>query len=138
MAAAPNRPRSRTPSRCPTPALIIPSRLATPELRTYSNNSHNHDHRSSPPLSTMPINIPFPLHTHEPVLESSASSVMESDGMLLQDPDGDGSNVDEGEVTAVGTIAATSGDEDSKKTLREHLRKTLSRRSSLSGECWRC
>ena len=40
--------------------------------------------------------------------------------------------IDGEDVTAIGTVAAVAG--DSKKTLRDHLRKTLYRKGSSSGE----
>ena len=70
----------------------------------------------------------------EPVLNSSASSIADAEGILIQDLGVDESVVGEEEVTATGEVSAGAGDDESKKTLRDQLRRTLTQRASSSGE----
>ncbi|KIY72503.1 DUF254-domain-containing protein [Cylindrobasidium torrendii FP15055 ss-10] len=103
---------SQTPSRAPSSAAVhSPSRLAIPKSL-----------RSSPSMSNV-HGLP----------ESSASSINNVDmaeGILVLDVDAEVEPADSEEGIAVGQIDANA-DEESKKTLREQLRKTLNTRPSL-------
>jgi vacuolar fusion protein MON1 len=70
-----------------------------------------------------------PPTNHE--LDSSASSVDNVEGILVQEADTDVDTVDDEEGNAVGYIAA---DPESKQNLRDQLRRTLSKRQSNTGE----
>lgn len=69
-------------------------------------------------------------------LDSSSSSVtnldLNSEGILLQDTDADVEVADSEEV--MGRVETSAGEEASKKTLRDQLRKTLSQRRSRPGK----
>lgn len=132
--------RSRTPSRAstPNPALIRSpsSRLAVPALRPSSSLSNIRAHSYNSGSSTIPPVPSLPHQTVNSVLDSSASSVANldlNDGILIQDLDADVEPV-ESEDVALGQVDARAGDEDSKKSLRDQLRKTLSQRPSKLGE----
>jgi hypothetical protein len=137
-------PRSRTPSRTGTPIPgRSPSRLVVPHtLRpTHSlSNLHVHSHGSPSAMSaTLPTTLPTqsasvtahatPPTNHE--LDSSASSVDNVEGILVQENDVDVDTIDDEEGNAVGYIAA---DPESKQNLRDQLRRTLSKRQSNAGE----
>jgi hypothetical protein len=64
-------------------------------------------------------------------LDSSASSVVNVEGILVQDLDAEVDTVDDEDGNAVGYIATESG---SKQSLRDNLRRTLSKRQSDGGE----
>jgi hypothetical protein len=64
-------------------------------------------------------------------LDSSASSVVNVEGILVQEADADVDIVDDEEGNAVGYIAADPG---SKQNLRDQLRRTLSKRQSHTGK----
>jgi hypothetical protein len=136
MSSTPVTPRSRAGSRSRTS-----SRLTVPQLRpTHSlSNLHGHAHRTPSPSRHSPslhaaAAASAPTIPHDTALDSSASSVAEAEGILVQDAGADLAAIDDGEISAVGTLAAGSSDEDSKKTLRDQLRKTLSQKTSFSGE----
>jgi len=132
--------RSRTPSRAGTPIPgRSPSHLVVPHtLRpTHSlSNLHVHSHGSPSAMSaTLPAQSTSvtahatPSTNHE--LDSSASSVDNIEGILVQEADTDVDTVDDEERNAVGYIAADPG---SKQNLRDQLRRTLSKRQSNTGE----
>ncbi|KAI0699310.1 trafficking protein Mon1-domain-containing protein [Cerioporus squamosus] len=124
----PRSPRSRAPSRVPSRSgtpVPGPSRLASPpvirpvpsvsSLRVYSYGSS----ASIPQVSTQP----------ETSGGSSGSSVVE--GILVQEPDADVDVIDGEQGNATGSLESRAGDEESKKSLREQLRRTLSKKESF-------
>jgi hypothetical protein len=83
-------------------------------------------------MSNEPEVPPIPNAQREQALESSASSIINVDineGILIQDMDTDTDITEEDPFEATHTVATTN--EESKKFLREQLRKTL---SSKQGE----
>lgn len=137
---------SRTPSRAstPNPSLVRspPSRLAiAPPLRPSPSLSnlrvHSHNAGSSTIASIPPVPPLPPQHAAtNSVLDSSASSVANLDlneGILIQDIDAEVDTISSEEGTAIGQIDATSGDDQSKQSLRDQLRRTLSHRPSKPG-----
>lgn len=128
--AMPSSPRSHPSSRAETPAPQTPSRLViAPSLRPTHSLSNLHVHMSG--LSPGPVNTTS--HAGE---ESSASSIINVDmgeGFLVPEADAEVGVVD-GEVgNAYVSASSPIGDEASKKALRDHLRKTLSKKGSYSG-----
>ncbi|KAL0069868.1 Vacuolar fusion protein mon1 [Marasmius tenuissimus] len=127
--------RSRTNSRASTPnptltrspssRLVIPPALRpSPSL----SNLHVHSYNSSSTSSSPP---PVPLLPASYNLDSSASSVVNLDlneGILIQDAEAEADVAEEDVVVAPPEGSAT--DEDTKKMLREQLRKTLSYKTS--------
>lgn len=125
MASSP----SQTPSRAETPAPQTPSRLViAPSLRPTHSLSNLHVHMSG--MSPGPVST-----TGE---ESSASSIITVDmgeGILVPEADAE-VGVADGEVgNAYVSASSPIGDEASKKALRDHLRKTLSKKGSYTGAC---
>lgn len=122
MASSP----SQTPSRAETPAPQTPSRLViAPSLRPTHSLSNLHVHMSG--MSPGPVST-----TGE---ESSASSIITVDmgeGILVPEADAE-VGVADGEVgNAYVSASSPIGDEASKKALRDHLRKTLSKKGSYT------
>lgn len=82
-----------------------------------------------------PSNLPaVSLETHSQVLDSTTSSVINLDlneGILLQDDDAATEEVEEVTVMSLDSDI-DKGDEDSKKTLRDHLKRTLNHATSRS------
>jgi len=136
------RTRSRTTSRVGAPGSTVtrssPSRLAVPPTLRPSpslSNLHIHSHNTAVEIP------PIPPHPQNSVLNSSASSVVNLDlneGILLQDVDAEVDTVDSEDVTVMGLVDSSAGDEDSKKTLRDQLRNTLSHRPSRPGKLNLC
>ena len=141
MSSTPRTPRSRAPSRVPS---RVPSRSGTPvpgrspsrlasrsavppmpsvsNLRVYSygastSATHPPDSPSGPP---------------EPGDTSSGSSMVE--GILVQEQDADVDIIDGEQGSAAGLVQSPAGNEESKKSLREQLRRTLSKKESFGGE----
>ncbi len=78
---------------------------------------------------------PGPSHTGE---ESSASSIINVDmgeGILVPDADTEVGMADAEVGNAYISATSPTGDEASKKALRDHLRKTLSKKGSYTGVC---
>lgn len=131
--------RSRTPSRSRTPnpkaRLVVPSLRASTSLtnlRVHGQGANAHD---VPPVPSLPLD--------QAALDSSASSVVNLDtneGILIQDLDAEVEATDGEEGIAIGHLdSGLSRDEQSKQSLREKLRKTLSSRSlgqSASRSCY--
>ncbi|KAM5533422.1 hypothetical protein V8D89_012860 [Ganoderma adspersum] len=127
---APSRVPSRVPSRSGTPVPgRSPSRLASrsavppmpsvSNLRVYSygastSATHPPDSPSGPP---------------EPGDTSSGSSMVE--GILVQEQDADVDIIDGEQGSAAGLVQSPAGNEASKKSLREQLRRTLSKKESF-------
>lgn len=137
MSHTPLSPRSRTPSRVPsrssTPVPgLSPSRLpARPvihpvpsisSLRVYSYGSS----AVHTPNSIVPPGQP------DGGEGSSGSSVAE--GILVQESDADMDIIDGEQGSAGGLVEFRAGNEESKKNLREQLRRTLSKKESSTGE----
>lgn len=124
-------PRSRTPSRSGTPGPVparTPSRLVVPHtLRPTHSLSNLHVHSHSSPTQVPPL--PIQPSNHE--LDSSASSVVDTDGILIQGVDAEVDTVEGDDGNAVGYVAAGEG---SKKNLRDQLRQTLNKRQPSAGE----
>nr|AHC00625.1 sand family protein [Ganoderma lucidum] len=139
MSSTPRTPRSRAPSRVPS---RVPSRSGTPvpgqspsrlaslpavppmpslsNLRVYSYGA-----------STSAIHSPdFQPGPSEPADTSSGSSVVE--GILVQEQDTDVDIMDGEQGSATGLVESPAGNEDSKKSLREQLRRTLSKKESFT------
>ncbi|KAH9922852.1 trafficking protein Mon1-domain-containing protein [Epithele typhae] len=129
--------RSRTPTRVPsypgTPDLgRSPSRLATPpairsvasvsSFRVYSHGSSS----THTPGSVAPTAMEG---------GGSSSSPSGAEGiMIVQEPDADVDLVDGDEGSAAGIVESRAGNEESKKILREQLRRTLSKKESFQAE----
>ncbi|KAF9049532.1 DUF254-domain-containing protein [Hymenopellis radicata] len=88
--------------------------------------------RNSPSRLAIPTTLrPSPGTPSQSMPESSASSINNvdmSEGILVQDVDAEVETVDSDDAVAVGQLDAD--DEESKKTLRDHLRRTLKTRPS--------
>lgn len=136
-------PRSRTISRPSLPVTGIPttspgSRLVIPPLKPSPSlsNLHIHSHNTvaledEPDFSTL-LALP-----REGAPESSASSVINVDlneGILIQDADTDTDFAEE-DSTEVSQPVITTNDE-SKRFLREQLRKTLSSKQVQKGQAF--
>jgi vacuolar fusion protein MON1 len=105
-----------------------PSRLAPPTLRLAPSLSSLHIHGHS----LDPLSLPSVPPTSQ-VLESSSSSVFTVDineGILLQSEDTETEDADD---VASRESDVDRVDEDSKKILRDQLRRTLSRKVSRAG-----
>lgn len=123
---------SRTPSRSSTPLHRSPSRLVIPPVPIHTLSVPNFQLHGTMSASQSPHIQPAT------DLESSASSVINldiSDGILVADVDAEVETAASEETTAVGQIDDVA-DEESRKSLRDQLRRTLSKReptgSSLS------
>ena len=120
---------SSTPSRSGTPLPRSPSRLVIPPAP-----------RHTPSVPTLQSHGPASPYMHPATgLESSSSSVINldiSDGILVHDVDAEVETTTGEETTAVGQIHDIP-DEQSRKSLRDQLRRTLSKKEhaglSLSG-----
>ena len=132
-------PRSRTISR-PSPSVTgIPttspgSRLVIPPLKPSPSLSNLHIHSHAAPEDECDFSTLLPL-PRERAPESSASSVVNVDlneGILIQDADLDTDFVEE-DSTEVSEPVITTNDE-SKRYLREQLRKTLSGKQVQKGQ----
>ncbi|KAG6907859.1 hypothetical protein DXG01_007123 [Tephrocybe rancida] len=130
-------PMSRTPSRARTPSgstsgatpKTPPSRLVVPSsIRPSASLSNLHIHSHSVESSSNIPPVPtLPSHSSSLALDSTASSVINLDlneGILIQDGDVEAEEPEEMNVMPLESDI-DRGDEESKKTLRDHLRKTL-------------
>lgn len=128
---------SHTPSRPGTPGpRSSPSRLSIGlSLRPTPSLSNLHIHSYTVESSNLPPVPPLPTHISSQTLESSASSVITVDtneGILLQDVDAEAEYAEDITVMSLDTDVER-GDEGSKQTLRDQLRKTLSHKISRPG-----
>ncbi|KAL0961249.1 hypothetical protein HGRIS_006211 [Hohenbuehelia grisea] len=150
-------PRSRTSSRATAPALATrgsSSRLLIPSLRSTPSKSNlaaasytspatptyaaatasqglSHTVSQGSSNTTSPPLPPPPPATQPGMLDSSASSVANldlSEGILVQDVDAEADTAESDEVTVMGSVETTAGEEDSKRSLRDQLRKTLNQK----------
>lgn len=125
LSRGPSRPS--TPS--PNPNRSAPSRLAIPPTLRASSSLTNlrvHAQPTPPPVPPLPASV----------LNSSASSVANLDlteGILIQDLDAEVEPIDTDEGIAIGHLDTSARTEDSKKSLRDQLRKTLTQRSVRQG-----
>ncbi|KAH9950658.1 trafficking protein Mon1-domain-containing protein [Amylocystis lapponica] len=133
-------PRSRTPSRAGTPVAVpSPSRLAPPLVQPSPSVSPYRVYSQAPSVLQTPTSISPPRSdmthgTHEGA-DSSASSILNtelSEGMLIQDPEAEVDTTDGEQATASGHVESHAGDEESKKSLRDQLRRTLNKKESSS------
>lgn len=122
--------RAPSPSRSPLPPTLRPA-VSFSSIRQKG-------HPSSPSAkqlvsAALPphLSVPFAAHLHaqEPSgMESSASSIMNvevGDGILMKDAEAEVETGDGEDGAAVGHIEPPIGDEEARKNLREHLRRTL-------------
>jgi hypothetical protein len=119
-------PHSLTPSRSGTPLLRSPSRLVIPPAPRHSPSISSLKAHGSTSASQSPY---IQATTG---LESSASSVINldlNDGILVHDVDAEVDTTNSEETTAVGQIDDVA-DEESRKSLRDQLRRTLSTKES--------
>ena len=136
-------PRSGTPSRAGTPLPTrSPSRLVVPTLRPTHSLSNLHVHSRGAPAAPLPttstsVTAQITLATPQPSasvsnqeLDSSASSIVDAEGILVQEVDAGVDTNDGEDAVAVGYVAT---DEGSKKNLRDQLRRTLTKRLSNLG-----
>lgn len=134
-------PRSRSISRSGTPALArsSPSRLSIPPTLHPTpslSNLHIHSHNSAP-TSADTFALPLPLKSADQTLDSSASSVIDmepAEGILLQDLDADVEQTDTEDVVSVDKANGNAQAEDTKKLLRDQLRKSLNRKVIHTGK----
>ncbi|KAI0781961.1 trafficking protein Mon1-domain-containing protein [Abortiporus biennis] len=125
MSRTPRSPRSRTPSRVGTPIRLAPSAPSVSNLRVYSHGSTPGPSIAPTPVSGSPPSV---LTTFGGSSSSSSTTNPESmEGILVQDPDAEVDTVDGEEGTATGRVENIS-DEEAKRNLRDHLRRTLSER----------
>ncbi|KIM43325.1 hypothetical protein M413DRAFT_444155 [Hebeloma cylindrosporum] len=132
-------PRSRSISRASTPGLARspPSRFAIPPSLRPSpslSNLHIHSHNLTP--SQMEPPPPLPKRSSgDHVLDSSASSVIglePDEGILVQDIDADVDHTDVEDLETIDKTAPAAHVEDSKKRLRDQLRKSLTHKAAQS------
>ncbi|KAG6887771.1 hypothetical protein C0995_012885 [Termitomyces sp. Mi166 len=124
-----SRSTSGTPPKTPT------SRLVPPSLRSSPSLSNLHIHSHSLELSNIPPVPSIPTQSSTVVLDSSASSVINldlSEGILVQDGEVEAEYSEDINVMSLESDMERS-DEESKQTLRDHLRKTLSHSATRSG-----
>lgn len=136
-------PRSRTPSRAGTPLPTrSPSRLVVPALRPTHSLSNLHVHSRGTPAAPLPTTstsvtaqttyatAQLSTNVSNQELDSSASSMVDAEGILVQEVDAEVDTNDGEDAVAVGYVATEEG---SKKNLRDQLRRTLSKRPSNAG-----
>ncbi|KNZ73044.1 Vacuolar fusion protein MON1 [Termitomyces sp. J132] len=130
--------RTRTPPSSSSTSDVAPktptSLLVAPNIRSSPSLSNLHIHSPSLELSNI---LPVPsIHTQSSsVLDSTASSVINLDlneGILVHDGDVEKECPEEINVTTLESNIQRS-DEASKRTLRDHLRRTLSHATIRSG-----
>lgn len=134
-------PLSRPPSRSSTPVpaksssrLMIPHALRpTHSLSNLNVPSRGFPSPASIALPALATNADSQVTTPPPSnqdLESSASSVADVEGILVQDVDAEVDTIDGEEGNTAGYIQPV---DDSKQDLRAHLRRTLTKRQSNAG-----
>lgn len=136
MSHTPRTSPSRVPSRSSTPVPgRSPARLAPPLIRPAPSVSslRVYSHGSSvvhTPVSVSPPGTTTP--KQDGGESSSASSITE--GILIREPDAEVDTIDGEQGNASGLVDSRAGDEDSKKNLRDQLRRTLSKKESFTGK----
>lgn len=94
---------------------------------------HNHNATSSTPSE--PI-LSLPLNSADYTLDSSASSVINvepAEGILIHDIDVDANQTDGEDIESIDKARQPDQGEDSKKLLRDQLRKSLNHKVTPSG-----
>lgn len=140
MSHTPRTSPSRAPSRSSTPVPgRSPARLAPPLIRPAPSVSslRVYSHGSSvvhTPVSVSPPGTATP--KQDGGESSSASSITE--GILIREPDAEVDTIDGEQGNASGLVDSRAGDENSKKNLRDQLRRTLSKKESFTGKCVSC
>ncbi|KAI0365723.1 DUF254-domain-containing protein [Pilatotrama ljubarskyi] len=135
MSHTPRTSPSRVPSRSSTPVPgRSPSRLAPPLIRPAPSVSSLRVFSHGSSVVHTPVSI-SPPGTATPQQEgggesSSASSVKE--GILIQEPDAEVEIIDGDQGNASGLVDSRAGDEESKRSLRDQLRRTLSKKESFT------
>lgn len=124
MTSTPPRTRSHTPSPSPRPA----SRVSTPQPRFPRSRTV-----SQATLTALPPRLHVTAATST-AISSPTSSVLNADmseGIILRDADEEDPDVAESEEQVEGVFAESTEDgEERKKVLREHLRRSLSRKDT--------
>lgn len=112
---------------------MIPQHALRP---THSLSNLQVHSRSAPSTALVAVpalpaasQVPTPPSNHE--LDSSASSVTDVEGILVQEVDAEVDVVDGEDGNTIGYISSAEG---SKKDLREQLRRTLTKRQSNTSE----
>ncbi|KAI0354891.1 DUF254-domain-containing protein [Trametes cingulata] len=135
MSHTPRTSPSRVPSRSSTPVPgRSPSRLVPPLIRSAPSVSSLRVYSHGSSVVHSPVSI-SPPGTATPRREgggesSSASSVIE--GILIQEPDAEVEIIDGDQGNASGLVESRAGDEESKRNLRDQLRRTLSKKESFT------
>ncbi|KAH9891571.1 trafficking protein Mon1-domain-containing protein [Cubamyces lactineus] len=134
MSHTPRTSPSRVPSRSSTPVPgRSPSRLALPVIRPAPSVSSLRVYSHGSSVVHSPVSI-SPPGTSTPRREggesSSASSVTE--GILVKEPDVEVETIDGEQGNASGSLDSCARDEESKKHLRDQLRRTLSKKESFT------
>ena len=137
MAQSPSRnrtpPNSQSTSdaalKTPASLLIAPNIRSSPSLSNLHIHSHSSESSNIPP-------VPSSLtQSSSVVLDSTASSVINLDlneGILIQDGDMETDYPED--INATNLVSnVEKSDEESKRTLRDHLRRTLSHTTAGSG-----
>lgn len=133
-------PCSRSISRSGTPALArsSPSRLSIPPALRQNpslSNLHIHSHNATPSGADISA-PPLALTSADQTLNSSASSVIDmepAEGILIQDLDADVEQTDAEDVVSIDKAVANVQAEDTKKLLRDQLRKSLNHKVAHTG-----
>jgi hypothetical protein len=95
---------------------------------------HNHNAISSSIPSEPTLTLPP--NSADYTLDSSASSVINvepAEGIMIHDIDVDASHTDGEDIDAMDSVRRPDQGEDSKKLLRDHLRKSLNHKVTPSG-----
>jgi vacuolar fusion protein MON1 len=135
-------PRSRSVSRGNTPALFARPSPSRPAMRPTLHPSpsmaslqlYNHNATSSSNPSEPTLNLPP--NSADYLLDSSASSVINlepAEGIMIHDIDVDTSQTDGEDIEAMDKVGQPDTGEDSKKLLRDQLRKSLNHKVTPSG-----
>ncbi|KAF5315324.1 hypothetical protein D9619_006994 [Psilocybe cf. subviscida] len=134
-------PRSRSVSRGSTPALFARPSPSRPPMRPSLHPSpsmaslqlHNHNATSSSVPSDLTLTLPP--NSADYLLDSSASSVINvepAEGILIHDIDIDANNTDGEDIEAIDKVRQPEQGEESKKLLRDQLRKSLNHKVTPS------
>ena len=137
MSKTPRTPRSRTPSRVGTPIPGgAPSRLVPPQIRSApSISSLRVFSHSTPSALQTPLSGSPPNRTAE--MEGLSSPVIRPDsveGILIQEPEVEVETIDGERGTVSGHMESNAPEEEAKRNLREHLRRTLTDQEGSGGE----
>ncbi|KAI0823924.1 trafficking protein Mon1-domain-containing protein [Trametes gibbosa] len=135
MSHTPRRSPSRVPSRSSTPVPgRSPARLAPPLVRPAPSVSSLRVYSHGSSVAQSPIHVSPPdtaVSGREGGGESSSTSSV-AEGILVQEPDVEVDTIDGEQGNATGLMDSPANDEDSKKNLRDQLRRTLSKKESFT------